>query len=99
MIQEELTPENYRLPEVFDTSENNPLPKGKSPEGSLETCFPVFFETETSPSKIGESNPRQTPDDYRRHVLDTCLLKLSAIEINGKEHVEEYLRYQYRRYF
>ncbi len=99
MIQEEQTPENYSFPEVFDTSENNPLPKGKSPEGSLETCFPVFFETETSPSKIGESNSRQTPDDYRRHVLDACLLKLSAIEINGKEHVEEYLRYQYRRYF
>jgi integrase/recombinase XerD len=99
MIQEELTPEKYRFPEVFDSSENNPLSKGKPAEGSLETYSQALFEIEPFPSKIGETNPRQTSDDYRRHVLDACLLKLSAMEIDGKEHVEEYLRYQYRRYF
>jgi len=99
MIQGELTPEKYRFPEVFDSSEKNQLPKEKPAEGSLATQFPAHFEIEPFPSKIGEKDPRPTPGDYRRHALDACLLKLSTIEIDGKEHVEEYLRYQYRRYF
>ena len=99
MIQGELTPEKYRFQEVFDASEKNQLPKEKPAEGSLATQFPAHFEIEPFPSKIGEKDPRPTPGDYRRHALYACLLKLSTIEIDGKEHVEEYLRYQYRRYF
>ncbi|MBT8352107.1 MAG: tyrosine-type recombinase/integrase [Deltaproteobacteria bacterium] len=99
MIQEDLTPEKYRFPEVFNAPENKSLPKEKSAEGSLGTYAQPLFEPEALPSKIGETNPRPMPDDSRRRELDASLLKLSAIEIDGKEHVEEYLRYQYRRYF
>ena len=87
MIQGELTPENYRFPEVLSPSESNPLPEEQS------------ADTEPFPSKIKQRNPGPTPDDCRHRVLDNCLLKLSAIEIDGKEHVASYLRYQYRRYF
>jgi len=87
MIQGELTPENYRFPEVLPPSEKDPLPKEQP------------TDTEPFPSKIKQENPTTIPDGSRRNVLDKCLLKLSAIEIDGKEHVAAYLRYQYRRYF
>jgi integrase/recombinase XerC len=87
MIQGELTPEIYRFPEVLDSSEKDPLPKEQP------------TDTEPFPLNTKREKPTSIPDDCSRRVLDACLLKLSAIEINGKEHVEEYLRYQYRRYF
>jgi len=87
MIQGELTPENYRFPEILNPSEKDPLPKEPP------------TDTEPLALKSKQENPTPIRDGSRRHVLDNCLLKLSAIEIDGKEHVEEYLRYQYRRYF
>jgi site-specific recombinase XerD len=87
MIQGELTPENYRFPEVLNPSEKD-LHPGEQPA-----------YTKPFPSKTKHGNPTPIRDGSRRNVLDNCLLKLSALEIDGKEHVEEYLRYQYRRYF
>ena len=86
-MQGELTPENYRFPEVSNPSEKDPLPEEQP------------THTEPFPLKIKQKNPTPILDGSRRHVLENCLLKLSAIEIDGKEHVEEYLRSQYRRYF
>jgi len=99
MIQGELTPENYRFPEVLNSSEQDPLPREQPAQGSFKAHFQSHSETKPSLSKHVKANQRPSPDDYRHHVLDNCLLKLSAIEIDGKVHVEEYLRYQYRRYF
>jgi integrase/recombinase XerD len=87
MIQGELTPENYRFPEVLDPTEKDPLPKEQP------------TDTEPFPLKTKRENQTPIPDECRRRVLDDCLLKLSSIEIDGKEHVAAYLRYQYRRYF
>ena len=99
MIQEELTPEKYRFPEGFDASKSNPLPQVTPSEDGLEANFQIFSKTDPFLRKIGQTNARPTVEDYRRRELDACLLKLSSIEIAGKEHVAEYLRYQYRRYF
>ena len=87
MIQGELTPENYIFPEVLDPAEKDPLPKEHP------------TDTKPFPLKTKPENQTPIPDEIRRRVLNDCLLKLSSIEIDGKEHVAAYLRYQYRRYF
>lgn len=55
---------------------------------SCESIIPGFDEEET--------RPLLARDDPRRH-LNRYLKKLSALEIPGKQHVEDYLRDQYRR--
>lgn len=99
MIQEELTHGRYRFPEVFDTSGGPYFPKEQPTERVSGTYFQPRFETEPFQSVIEEINPKPAQVDYRRRALDGSLARLSAIEISGKEHVEEYLRSQYRRHF
>ena len=99
MIQTELTREKYRLPEVFDSQKTPYLPKDKPTEGVLEIYFETLFETEPIPPGSKEVKPILTPEDSRRQALEISVSKLSAIEMNAKEHVEEYLRYQCRRQF
>ena len=55
---------------------------------SCESIIPGFDEEET--------RPLFARDDPRRH-LNRHLRKLSVLEIPGKQHVEDYLRDQYRR--
>lgn len=55
---------------------------------SCESIIPGFDEEET--------RTVLTRDDPRRH-LDRVLEKLSALEIPGKQHADDYLRDQYRR--
>jgi len=99
MIQDELTHKKYRFPELFDTSKTPYLPKEQPADTVLEAYFPALFGSDPFPSRTEEKYQGPTPEDYRRQALDNALSKLSALEINGKEHVEEYLRYQYRRHF
>lgn len=55
---------------------------------SCETIIPGFDEEQTKPA-LARDDPRRD--------LDKHLKKLSALDIPGKEHVEAYLRDQYRR--
>jgi hypothetical protein len=84
----------YRLLKASDSWGKNQFPREQPIKSRLETYFQTVLEIEPFPAKIAQTNSRLNPDEYRRHVLDDCLSKLSAIEIDGTEHIEEYLRYQ-----
>jgi integrase/recombinase XerD len=69
--------------------------------------YPSNIDLETYLRAISQSEPLITPytetqgsahlHEVRRQGLDSVLKKLSGKAISGKEHVEEYLRDQYRR--
>jgi len=99
MIQEELSIEEYCFPKVINTSEESISPKDQSTDVDLAACFHAFFQCNSFPSSIEESEPIKTPEEHRRQALDKSLLKLSTLDMSGKECIEEYLRHQYRRNF
>jgi len=99
MIREELSPKGYRFPAVINTSEENIFPKDQSTDVDIAACFHTFFQNKSFPSPIKESEPIKTAEENRRQVLDKSLLRLSTLDISGKECIEEYLRHQYRRNF
>ncbi len=99
MTQEELSSEEYRFSRVIATSEERTYLKDQPAEADLEAYLQDLFHLEPFPTYIKELEPIKSPEEYRRQVLDDVLSKLSALEIGGKEHIEEYLRYQYRRHF
>ena len=99
MTQEELSSEEYRFSRLIATSEERTYLKDQPAEADLEAYLQDRFHLEAFPTYIKELEPIKTPEQYRRQVLDDVLSKLSALEIGGKEHIEEYLRYQYRRHF
>lgn len=99
MTQEELSLEEYRFSRVINTSEEEVYPPSQPAEDDLETYFQTLFQLEPFPTPINEPEPLKTPEEHRRQALDKSLLKLSTLEMTGKEHIEQYLRHQYRRNF
>jgi len=99
MTQEELSLEEYRFSRVIATSGEGTYLKEQPAAFDLEAYFEDLFHLEPFPTQIKAVKPIKTPEEYRRQVLEDVLSKLSALEIGGKEHIEEYLRYQYRRHF
>jgi len=99
MIQEELSIEEYRFPKVINTSEESISPKDQSTDIDLAACFHAFFQRKFFSTPVEESEPIKTPEEHRRQALDRSLLKLSALDMEGTECIEEYLRHQYRRNF
>jgi len=97
MTPEKLLPEQESCSRVINAFSG--VDYSEDPSGSLtletylqalssESIIPGFDEEET--------RPPLDRDDPRRH-LDRYLEKLSTLEIPGKQHVEAYLRDQYRR--
>ena len=101
MTQERLCLEEYSFSTVIDTSEKNFSQRDQPAEINLETYYQNLFQLEPFPfpDPIELPEPLKTPEEHRRQVLDKFLLKLSTLDIVGKEHIEEYLRHQYRRNF
>ena len=99
MIREELSPKGYRFPAVINTSKENILPKDQSTDVDIAACFHTFFQDKSFLSPIKESEPIKTSEENRRQALDKSLLRVSTLDISGKECIEEYLRHQYRRNF
>ncbi len=99
MTQEELSLEKYRFSRLIATSGERTYLKDQPAKADLEAYLQDLSHLEEFPTYIKELEPIKTPEEYRRQVLDDVLSKLSALEIGGKEHIEEYLRYQYRRHF
>ena len=99
MTPKEISLEEYRFPRVIATSEAGTYLKNPPAEVDLESYFQDLFNVEPFPSPIEQIEPIKTPEECRRQVLDDVLSKLSALELGGKEHIEEYLSYQYRRHF
>jgi len=48
---------------------------------------------------IKKREQQTVPEENRQRLLNRLILKISAIDIVGQEHLKEYLRYQYRRNF
>ena len=99
MTQARLSLEEYSFSRVINTSEENIYPPSQPDKDGLETYFQTLFQLEPYPLPIELPEPLKTPEENRRQVLDKFLLKLSTLDIVGKEHIEEYLRHQYRRNF
>lgn len=74
------------------------------PEPSNHLTLDSYLEAlshDESPEQGEEDIPVKalSPSDRRRLVLEHTLKKLSILEIDGKDHVENYLRHQYRLHF
>jgi integrase/recombinase XerD len=99
MTQEQLSLQKYRFSRVINTSEENFSSKQQPSEVDLAACFYAFFQREYVLPPPEEPTPIKTPEEHRSQALDSALLKLSSSETAGKEHIEAYLRHQYRRNF
>jgi integrase/recombinase XerD len=99
MTREELSLKEFCFSRVINTSEEKIYPPSQPAEDDLERYFQTLFQLEPIPTPIESPEPIKTPEDQRRQMLDNVLSKLSVLEIGGKEHIEGYLRHQYRRHF
>jgi site-specific recombinase XerD len=92
MTQEALWSERSNFSSPIRAPEQTP-----SADLTLETYARVPYGKELL-SSFDEIEPRELCPDPRRRELDRVLMKLSVMEIAGKEYIEEYIRYQYRSY-
>ena len=103
MILEELSFQECRFPTVIETSKSIFEEKVKPPDLDFAACFYSFAQRNNFPSQdideIEQPQPLKTPEENRHEALKKSLLKLSTLDIPGKEHIEDYLRHQYRRNF
>lgn len=100
MTQEEIFLEEYSFPKVTNTSQEIFPAENKPSDIDLTSCFHVFFQREGFSSlTTDETVTLKTPAEHRRQALDKILLKLSTLDMAGKDSLEEYLRHQYRRNF
>jgi integrase/recombinase XerD len=99
MTPEGLSLEGHSFSRVINTSKNNIHHPPQPDEDDLERYFHRLFQLEPDPFPIEIPEPLKTPEENRRQILDHVLSKLSALDMVGQEHLEEYLRYQYRRNF
>ena len=103
MIREELSFQKFRSPNVIATSKSIFEEKVKPPDLDFAACFYSFVQRNNFPSQdideIEQPQPLKTPEENRHEALKKSLLKLSTLDIPGKEHIEDYLRHQYRRNF
>jgi integrase/recombinase XerD len=97
MTQEELSTTKGNLSPVINTFSGDDYSKDPSLSLTLETYLQgLSCESIIAGFDEEETRPLFAREDPRRD-LDRLLKKLSVIEIPGKEHVEDYLRDQYRR--
>jgi integrase/recombinase XerD len=99
MTREELSPEEYSFSTINNTSKESNAPPDLATDLSLETYLDALSQLETfSPGSI-ETEVKAFPAEPRRQELEHVLKKLSTMELVGKEHVEDYVRHQYRCHF
>lgn len=99
MAYERLSLEEYSFPKVINTSKKNIYPQRQPEEDDLETYINSIFDLDPFPIPIEIPKPIKTTEEIRREALDHVLLKLSSLDVIGKDYLEEYLHYQYRRNF
>lgn len=99
MTQEILSLEEYSFPKVIKDSKKNQSPPRQLCEDDLEIYFQKIFQLEPFPLPTEMPQPRMMPEENRRGMLNHLISKLSSLDIVGQKHLEEYLRYQYRRNF
>ena len=98
MTHEELCPEDFSFSTVINTSkEINPTkdyPVDLTLDAYLDALSHEAFDL--MHEKTGINSP---PPDPRRLILERVLERITKLEIDGKDHIEEYMRYQYRCHF
>lgn len=99
MTREELSPEEFSFSTTNNISKESNAPPDPATNLTLKTYLDALSRLESfSPGNIEES-VKARPPEPRRQELEHVLKKLSALELVGKEHVEEYVRHQYRCHF
>jgi integrase/recombinase XerD len=97
MTHEKLLPKKESVSPVINTFSGDDYSEDPSISITLETYLQALSCESIIPGfNEEETRPLLARDDPRRH-LDRLLEKLSALEIPGKQHAEDYLRDQYRR--
>lgn len=91
-----LLPEKYSISRVNNTSDDDSHFEAY-PGFNLQTYLQAISESDLSVPSYDAVEPRPQPHEERRRGLQHVLKKLSAMQIAGKGHVEEYLRDQHRR--
>jgi integrase/recombinase XerD len=100
MTREELSQEEYRLSRIIINSEEDFNRKNPSFETDLEAYYQKLFQLEPIPTPATKETAQITTlEELRSQALNDALEKLSSLEIDGREHIEEYLRHQYRCFF
>ena len=98
MTHQGLSSEESRFSRVINTSRDDFYPE-PSTDLDLSTYLQALSHSESLRPSSEKAEISVESSDSRRRVLDRVLGKLSALEMGGKEHVEEYLRHQYRCHF
>lgn len=90
----------FCFPPEIATSKGAIVPPEASNHLALDSYLDALSHEE-SPEQGEEDIPVKalTPSERRRLVLEHTLKKVSVLEIDGKDHVENYLRHQYRLHF
>ena len=91
-----LLSEKYSISRVNNTSDDDSHFEAY-PGFNLQTYLQAISESDLTVPSYDAVEPRQQPHEERRRGLQHVLKKLSAMQIAGKGHVEEYLRDQHRR--
>ncbi len=97
MTQRALSTEKDRFSSVNDISTKFPSIEDFSSSLNLETYLEAIGQAESLASCPDEVDYGRLFHEERRRGLEQILSVLSGKEIQGKGHVEEYLRDQYRR--
>ena len=97
MAEEELSLQEYSFSNVVNTSEKIFQEKDQPSDNDFASCFYAFVQrNKFSSQDIDQPQHLKTPENKRYEALNKSLLKLSTLDISGKEHIEDYLRHQYR---
>ena len=100
MALETLFTGEFCFPTEIDTSKELIPPPEPSNNLTLNSYLEALSHNERP--EQGEEDIQVkalSPSDRRRLVLGHTLKKLSILEVDGKDHVENYLRHQYRLHF
>jgi len=98
MTHKELCPEDFGFSTVINTSKEI-IPATDYPIDLTLGTYLDGLSCEAFDLSHEETGIKAPPSDPRRRMLECVLEKLLTLEIDGKDHIEEYVRYQYRCYF
>jgi len=98
MTHEELCPEDFSFSTVINTSKEI-IPATDYPVDLTLDAYLDALSHEAFDMRHEKTGINAPPPDPRRRILERVLERLSNLEIDGKDHIEEYMRYQYRCHF
>ena len=98
MTHEKLCPEDFSFSTVINTSKEI-IPATDYPVDLTLDTYLDALSHEAFDLSHEETGKKAPPVDPRRRMLERVLEKLLTLEIDGKDHIEEYVRYQYRCHF